>query len=49
MLLFPGTGFVLARPTTGARVADAGQDALDKFGGADKLYACIKTEIDPNF
>jgi hypothetical protein len=49
VLLFPGTGFVLARPITGDRVADAGRDALDKFGGADKLYACIKSEIDPNF
>ena len=49
VLLFPGTSFVLARPITGARVADAGKDALDKFGGADKLYACIKSEIDPNF
>ena len=49
VLLFPGKGFVLARPITRERVADAGKDALDKFGGADKLYSCIKSEIDPNF
>ena len=49
VLLFPRTGFVLARPITGDRVANAGQDALAKFGGADKLYACIQSEIDPNF
>ncbi|HEX2725309.1 MAG TPA: hypothetical protein VHN20_05770 [Beijerinckiaceae bacterium] len=49
VLLFPGTDFVLARPITGARIAEAGKDALAKFGGADKLYGCIRDEIDPAF
>ena len=49
ILLFPGSEFVLARPIDAARVEAAGKDALDKFGGAEKLYGCIKDEIDPNF
>lgn len=49
ILIFPGASAVLARPITSARVADAGADALAKFGGADKLYGCIKEEIDPSF
>jgi hypothetical protein len=49
ILLFPGDQNVLARPLTAARAAKAGNDALAKFGGAAKLYACIKEEIDSNF
>ena len=49
VLLFPGSGSVLARPITSARVAEAGKDALSKFGGADKLYGCIRDEIDRAF
>jgi hypothetical protein len=49
MLIFPGATSVLARPITPARVASAGTEALAKFGGADKLYGCIKDEIDPAF
>jgi hypothetical protein len=49
MLILPGAQSVLARPITSARVADAGNDALTKFGGAEKLYGCIKDEIDPAF
>ncbi|HKB41542.1 MAG TPA: hypothetical protein VKD72_34270, partial [Gemmataceae bacterium] len=49
VLLFPGSEFVLARPITGARVAEAGADVLTKFGGVEKLYGCIKEEVDPAF
>lgn len=49
MLIFPGAGAVLARPITGQHVEEGGNDALAKFGGADKLYGCIKDEVDPNF
>lgn len=49
LLIFPGAGAVLARPITGPRVAEAGNAALSKFGGADKLYGCIKDEVDPGF
>ena len=49
VLLLPGSDFVLARPITGARIDTAGNDALTRFGGKEKLYACIRTEIDPNF
>lgn len=49
ILLLPGGEFVLARPIDAARVEAAGKDALDKFGGAEKLYRCIREEIDPNF
>jgi hypothetical protein len=49
VLLFPGSEFVLARPITGARVAQAGTEALTRFGGIDKLYGCIRDEIEPSF
>jgi hypothetical protein len=49
ILLFPGDEFVIARPITKERTDAAGKDALDKFGGVEKLYACIKDEVDPNF
>ena len=49
VLIFPGTAAVLARPITSQRVADGGNDALTKFGGADKLYGCIRDEIDSGF
>jgi hypothetical protein len=49
VLIFPGPAAVLARPITSARVAEAGAEALAKFGGAEKLYGCIKDEIDPTF
>jgi hypothetical protein len=49
VLLFPGNEFVLARPITRARVTEAGTAALEKFGGAEKLYQCIRDEIDASF
>lgn len=49
VLMFPGQGQVLTRPITTQRVLDAGNDALSKFGGVDKLYGCIKEEIDATF
>jgi hypothetical protein len=49
LLLFPGSSFVVARPITATGVADAGKDAMTKFGGADKLYGCIKDEVDAAF
>lgn len=49
VLLLPGSGFVLARPIDAPRVADAGREALAKFGGAEKLYGCIKDEVDAAF
>lgn len=49
VLLFPGSEAVLARPITAQRVADGGKDALKRFGGEEKLYKCIKDEIDPKF
>ena len=48
-LVFPGQALVLRRPITAERVRQAGDDALQKFGGADKLYGCIRDEIDPTF
>ena len=49
VLILPGNAFRLARPITPQRVAEAGTDALSKFGGADKLYGCIRDEIDSAF
>jgi hypothetical protein len=49
ILLFPGNNLVLARPITRSRVTDAGTSALEKFGGAEKLYQCIRDEVDPDF
>jgi hypothetical protein len=49
ILLFPGAEFVLARPISGERIAAAGQAALSKFGGADKLYRCVRDEVSPDF
>lgn len=49
ILIFPGTDAVLARPITDERVAEGGQAALAKFGGADKLYSCIKDELKLSF
>jgi hypothetical protein len=49
LLIFPGASSVLARPITAARVASAGDDALARFGGKDKLYGCIRDEVDPDF
>lgn len=49
LLVFPGASSVVARPITAASVATAGNDALTKFGGTNKLYGCIKEEVDPNF
>lgn len=49
ILLIPGDDFVMARPVTRARVSQAGTSALEKFGGVDKLYQCIRDEIDPAF
>ena len=49
MLIFPGAAFVVSRPIAASTVAAAGNDALTKFGGTDKVYGCIKDEIDPNF
>lgn len=49
LLLFPGDDNILARPISGARIAEAGTAALAAFGGADKLYRCIRDEVDPGF
>ncbi len=49
VLLFPGEEFILARPVTGTRIAEAGEQALTKFGGSEKVYKCIRDEIDANF
>jgi hypothetical protein len=49
VLLLPGSSFIVARPITATRVAEAGEDALSRFGGAEKLYGCIREEIDPAF
>ena len=49
ILIFPGSAAVLARPINAQRVADGGNDALAKFGGADKLYSCIKDELKLSF
>lgn len=49
VLIFPGKVAVAARPITSQRVADSGNDALAKFGGVDRLYGCIKDEIDSAF
>ena len=49
VLLFPGNEFIVARPVTGGRVDNAGGAALSKFGGAEKLYRCIRDEVDTSF
>ncbi|MBY3168864.1 hypothetical protein [Rhizobium laguerreae] len=49
LLLFPGNDLVLDRPITGARIAEAGESALARFGGSEKVYKCIRDEIDPSF
>lgn len=49
VLLFPGEAFVLARPITGERIEEAGAKAFATFGGSEKLYRCIREEIDPTF
>jgi hypothetical protein len=49
VLVFPGPSSVLARPITPERVSDAGSDALARFGGADRVYRCIRSEIDSAF
>jgi hypothetical protein len=49
ILIFPGAGMILQRPITAERIADRGADALERFGGADKLVDCIRSEIDPSF
>lgn len=49
VVVFPGTQSVMARPLTAPRVAQAGDDALTKFGGVDQLYRCIQQEVDPMF
>ena len=49
ILVFPGAASVLARPITAARVAEAGNEAMAKFGGVEKLYGCIKDEVDASF
>lgn len=49
ILVFPGTAARLARPITSQRVAEVGSDVLSKFGGAEKVYGCIRDEIDVTF
>jgi hypothetical protein len=49
LLIFSGPSSIVARPITPERVAAAGNDALAKFGGAEKLYACLKEEVDRAF
>lgn len=48
-LLFPGSANKLARPITPERIASGGNTMLAKFGGSEKVYQCIRDEIDPNF
>ncbi|WP_442581823.1 hypothetical protein ACSBOB_07550 [Mesorhizobium sp. ASY16-5R] len=49
VLLFPGNDMILARPISGARISEAGGAALEKFGGAQKVYDCIRSEVDATF
>jgi hypothetical protein len=49
VLLFPGSEFVLKRPITGERITEAGESALTRFGGTEKVYRCIHDEIDESF
>lgn len=49
VLMFPGGEFIVPRPIIPDRIAVAGADALTKFGGVNKLYRCIKEEIDASF
>ncbi|WP_413458227.1 hypothetical protein [Herbaspirillum huttiense] len=49
ILIFPEQQAILARPITASRVAENGTKLLQQFGGAEKIYACIKQEIDPSF
>lgn len=49
IVIFPGSTAVLPRPITAQRVEDGGKDALAKFGGAEKLYGCIRDEIAQDF
>jgi len=49
IFILPGEDFILARPISGERIRTAGQDAMSKFGGSDKLYRCIDEEVDPDF
>jgi hypothetical protein len=48
-LVFPGQALVLRRPITAERVREAGEEALRKFGGVEKLYGCIRDEVDRTF
>lgn len=45
VLVFPGAATVLPYPITPARVASAGDEVLSKFGGAGKVYRCLKDEL----
>lgn len=49
VLIFTGSTAILARPITPQRVFDNGQEALIRFGGTEKLIACIRDEVDPGF
>lgn len=49
VLIFPGAAYVAPRPITPNGVQAVSSQALQAFGGADKLYRCIRTEIDPGF
>jgi hypothetical protein len=49
VLLFPGADMILARPISGARISEAGTAALTQFGGAQKVYDCIRSEVDATF
>lgn len=49
ILVFPGAASVLPYPITPARVAGAGDEVLSKFGGAGKVYRCLKDELGISF
>jgi hypothetical protein len=49
VLVFAGEAARLARPITPGRVAEAGNRAVTKFGGVERIYGCIRGEIDAAF
>jgi len=49
VLLFPRTDFILDRPITGSRIADAGENAFSKFGSTNMLVNCIHDELNEDF
>lgn len=49
ILIFPGATTKLERPISSQRVSDNGHEILSKFGGEEKLYHCIRSEITAEF